>query len=98
MSDEDWGSGYVRTLGMLLDGRAMNEWAASGELVRDDALLCLFNAFWEPIDFLLPAVEGVSRWEVLVNTYHSTAVREDVPPCSHYRLEARSLVFMACPG
>jgi len=97
-TDEDWGSGYVRTLGMLLDGRAMTEWAASGELVRDEALLCLFNAFWEPIDFLLPSVEGVSHWEVLVNTYQSTAGHgAPVTPCSQYRLEARSLVLMASP-
>ncbi len=46
MSDQDWFTGYARCLGMLLDGQAMTAWAKSGELLRDDALLVLLNAYW----------------------------------------------------
>ena len=95
MSDEDWGSGYARTVGMLLDGRAMTEWSESGELVSDDALLCLFNAYWEPIDFSLPEVSNIDHWDVLIDTFRNpSAGPSAAPQCVTCRLQPRSLVVL----
>jgi glycogen operon protein len=96
MSDEDWFASYVRCLGMLLDGRAMTEWADTGELIRDDALLVLLNAYWEEIAFTLPAIGEAVKWHVLVDTASAgDGIRESFAPGIRYRLRGRSLALLS---
>jgi glycogen operon protein len=66
MTEEDWNKGFVRTLGMLLNGEAMDEYDEHGERITDDTFLVLFNAWDEAIDFTLP--DQGARWKVLLRT------------------------------
>ena len=53
MQDE-WNSGYVKTLTVFLNGEEIatpNKW---GEQVLDDSFLLMFNAHYEPLEFALP--------------------------------------------
>ncbi len=44
MNDEEWNSGFVRCLGMLLSGKAIDVRDEQGEPIVDDTFLVLFNA------------------------------------------------------
>ncbi len=39
MTDEEWGLGWVRCLGMLLNGETIGEVDQSGEPIKDDTFL-----------------------------------------------------------
>jgi glycogen operon protein len=95
MNDEEWNNSFVRCIGMLLNGQAMNEWGEQGRRIYDDALLLLVNAHYEPIQFTLP--EGVAgfQWEVLVDTAvtNETALAP-MAAGQRYSLQDRSLVLL----
>ena len=71
MNDDEWGTGFVRTLGMLLSGDTMDVYDEHGELIHDDTFLLLCNAFHEPVNFVLPGTADV-RWELIIDTNEET--------------------------
>src|SRR5438477_6033206 len=75
MSDEEWNSPFVRCLGMLISGDAVDLVDAQGEPVRDDTFLLLINAHHEPIPFLLPGEEHL-EWEQILETTNEDGFRK----------------------
>jgi len=63
MTDEDWGKGYVRCLGVRLDGHAIEEKDSKGKPLLDETFLMLLNAHHEPRPFTLPAHKRGVRWQ-----------------------------------
>jgi isoamylase len=66
MTPEEWNSGWVRCIGLLLNGRTLDDVNSFGELIRDDTFLMLFNPHHEPIRFYLP--RPGSAWELLLDS------------------------------
>jgi isoamylase len=66
MSDEDWDSGFAKSLGVTLDGDAITETDARGEPIRGETFLLVFNAHFEPLDFCMPESDG--RWLRVIDT------------------------------
>ena len=71
MTEEDWSHPFVRSLGFLLGGDAIATTDPYGNKVSGDTLLILMNAHHEPVQFVLPAIEWGSDWEILVDTANS---------------------------
>jgi len=67
MSDEEWGTHFVKTLGVLLYGDALDVRDWYGSPVTDDTFLMLLNASHEAIDFVLPN-HATKRWAVVLDT------------------------------
>ncbi len=67
MTNEEWNYSFVRCLGMLLSGDAIDVRDPFGEPIRDDTFLLLLNAHYEPVPFTLPGREEV-RWELVIDT------------------------------
>jgi glycogen operon protein len=68
MSDEDWESGFARSVAVFLNGDGIREPGPRGEHVRDDSFFLLFNGHHEPISFVIPDLGHVERWHVVVDT------------------------------
>jgi glycogen operon protein len=68
MTDEEWGTGWVKTLGVLLAGQALDDVDQFGDPIVDDTLLVLMNAHHEPIPFVVPSFIQCWGWERLVDT------------------------------
>jgi isoamylase len=68
MTDEDWHTGYAKSLGVFLNGDAITEPDARGQRVRDDSFLLLINAHSEDISFTMPGPEFGERWEFTLDT------------------------------
>jgi glycogen operon protein len=69
MSDEDWQSGFAKSLGVFLNGDAISSLDERGEPVTDDSFYVLFNAHHEPLSFRLPArAEWGERWRKVLDT------------------------------
>jgi glycogen operon protein len=76
MSDEEWNSPFVRCLGMVVSGDAVDLVNAHGEPVRDDTFLLLINAHHEPIPFVLPGEEHL-EWEQILDTTNEDGFLKD---------------------
>ncbi|MGA2880665.1 MAG: glycogen debranching protein GlgX [Bryobacteraceae bacterium] len=68
MSDEEWGLGWVRCLGMILNGETIGEVDESGEPIKDDTFLILLNCHHEAIKFFVPKPPGSEKWEIVIDT------------------------------
>ena len=71
MTEEDWTSGFVRCLGMMLSGDTMDVRDEFGEPIKDDTFLLLFNAHHEPVNFALAGKEDV-EWESYLDTRYES--------------------------
>jgi glycogen operon protein len=68
MGDTDWDTGYARSLGVFFNGQALPDVDRHGQPVRDDSFYLLFNAWDQPLDFVLPAAMGSRSWDVALDT------------------------------
>ena len=67
MTPEEWHSGWVRCIGLMLNGRTLDDVNGIGEPIRDDTFLILLNPHHESIQFHMPLHPG-RAWEVLVSS------------------------------
>jgi glycogen operon protein len=93
MTDESWNAGFVRCLGVRLEGNAIDEVDEHGHPIVGDTLLLLLNAHHDRIDFTLPPEGDDERWVRLVDTSDPRASGEPFEGEVRYPLEGRSLVL-----
>ncbi len=67
MTDDNWNAGFTLCLGMMLSGDTMDVRSEHGEPIHDDTYLVLFNAFHEPMTFVLAGKQDVN-WERILDT------------------------------
>jgi glycogen debranching enzyme GlgX len=67
MTDEDWTAGHERSLGVFLNGKAIQTHDDRGRAIIDDSFVLLFNAQAEPVDWTIPADYGTA-WLLVLDT------------------------------
>ncbi|MDD5198915.1 MAG: glycogen debranching protein GlgX [Terrimicrobiaceae bacterium] len=98
MSDDEWSNGFARSIGVLLNGQAMDVQDALGNPVTDDSFVLLFNAHHESVSFKLPRVKSSrAGWERILDTSHEAGFL--VPASRHHvsdeiPVAGRSLVVL----
>ncbi len=98
MTEEQWINGSVRSLGMLLNGLAMQETDERGEEIKDDVLLLLINGHDEQQCFKLPGDEQGPRWQVLLDTNTPDIDRDRGAAAGEiFELYPRTLVLLRQP-
>jgi isoamylase len=68
MTEEDWGSGFGRSIAVYLNGQGIPTRDNRGQRVVDDSFLLCFSAHDEPIDFRVPGSEYAPAWELALDT------------------------------
>jgi isoamylase len=68
MTEDDWQVSYARSLGVFLNGEAITAVGTHGQRVVDDSFYAVFNAYENPLDFVLPDGPYAERWAVEVDT------------------------------
>ena len=90
MRDEEWQDGNMKCFGMLIDGRAQQ-----GEIQKrsyNAAILIVFNAAANGVNFELPQCPGVATWARIIDTNRSVAEDEPFEPGAKYLITERSVV------
>ncbi|MBZ5605300.1 MAG: glycogen debranching protein GlgX [Acidobacteriia bacterium] len=64
MADEEWNAGWVRCIGMMLNGATIGDVDETGAPIRDQTFLLLLNCHHEHIDFVVPA----GPWSMVIDT------------------------------
>ncbi|MBV9103935.1 MAG: glycogen debranching protein GlgX [Candidatus Eremiobacteraeota bacterium] len=99
MTADSWHS-QTRTIGLLLGGDPGDKFVSLlGYPEIDDSFLFLLNANDEPVSFVLPQLEGLPEWELLLETAWPTerATRTSIPAGSSFAVPERSLVLLRAP-
>jgi glycogen operon protein len=97
MTDEDWDSGFAKSVSVFLNGEGIREPDLRGERIVDDSFFLLFNGHHEPIDFCLPDLGAGERWEVAIDTAAPMLVDADprtVKTGETVDVEARSVLVL----
>jgi isoamylase len=68
MKEENWGTGYAKSLGIFLNGDAIPSRDAQGKRVVDKSFYIFFNAYHESISFILPDPKWRERWRKIFST------------------------------
>ena len=97
MSDEDWGSGFGKSVAVYLNGLGVPDLDARGQRVTDDSFVLCFNAHHEPIEFTLPPGEFGRAWVPVVDTSILTPNGQESEPIAASNtvlVEARTMVVL----
>ena len=81
MTDREWHSPDLRTLGMYLDGDGIRHRGPRGEQLTDESYLLVLHAGAEDTTFALPGRPWASSWEVVVDTTYP----DGLPPAAASR-------------
>jgi isoamylase len=85
MSAQDWAASYARAVTMALSG------ATGDDTLRDDPFLLMLNAWWDPLEFVVPEPLRELRWVVEVDTSQPQNAGSAVAPIT---LQGRSLLLL----
>jgi glycogen operon protein len=73
MNGGDWSDPSALAIALYLDGADDPDRAANGTWLVDDDFLVLVNAWWEPLEFVLPATRPQARWQVEIDSWDPAA-------------------------
>src|SRR5262249_38701445 len=68
MTQQDWDSGFAKSLAVFLNGEAITEAGSRGERIHGASFYLVFNAHWEPLDFVLPERHWGAAWTAVLDT------------------------------
>jgi isoamylase len=90
MTGQDWSASFARAVTMAMSG-------ATGDPARpDDPFLLMLNAWWEPLEFIVPQSLRGPSWQVEVDTADPSAARA-IDAGSPVTLVGRSLMLLRSP-
>ena len=93
MTDVAWNAPFVRSLGVLMVGNAIDDIDERGRLVSGDTLLIVLNAHHESVPFVLPAVERGHEWTRVIDTIEARSPEARFGGGVKYLLQGRTVVL-----
>jgi glycogen operon protein len=96
MTETEWTAGWLRTLGVFLNGATIGDTDANGAPVFDESFLLLLNCHHESVPFAMPTIEGIGGFVTLVDTTRDRLVDDAEPlaPGATLDLHARSFALL----
>jgi isoamylase len=101
MTQADWSDGSALAVALYLDGSDDPDRAADGTLLLDDDFLVLVNAWWQPLDFVVPATRPQAAWHVEIDSYDAvspTGSGATARPGDRVTARPRSIVVLSDPS
>ena len=74
MTQSDWDDREALALGVYLDGSDAPDIGPDGKALLDDDFLVLVNAWWEPLEFVVPDCRPGLAWQAEIDTFEPAAV------------------------
>jgi isoamylase len=94
MTPEEWNQGWVRCIGLELNGRTLDDVNGVGEPISDETFLILLNPHHEAIKFYMPRKPG-SAWEIVLDSARLNGDgKRPIAPGEPYELIARSTALL----
>ncbi len=101
MTSENWADGSALAIMLYLDGSDAPDRAADGRYLVDDDFLVLVNAWWEPLDMVLPVTREQASWQAEIDTFDLSGPAGPGEPVlragDHRTLNPRSVCVLRSP-
>jgi isoamylase len=99
MTGADWSDKNALAIALYLDGSDDPDRAVDGTWLLDDDFFVLVNAWWEPLDFVLPATRKQAAWRTEIDTYDPAAPAAAGAHSAgdHVTVSPRSIVVLSDP-
>jgi glycogen operon protein len=101
MTAGDWSDPSALAIALYLDGYDDPDRAADGTLLLDDDFLVLVNAWWEPLEFVIPVTREQAAWNAEIDTYDlampGSSVAAPRGTGDHVTVSPRSIVVLSDP-
>jgi isoamylase len=94
MTDEAWNAGFVKSVGIFLNGRAIPSRSDRGERINGDSFYILFNAHYEAIDFRLPPGEWGTKYRREFETSNDESAAAEFSIDESVRVADRSITVL----
>lgn len=94
MTDDDWGAGFVKCLGIRLAGDVIDEVDEHGAPIVGDTLLFLLNAHHDTIIFTLPQHHPDQQWQQVLDTANAADDGKLFNGGQSYSIQGRSLALL----
>jgi glycogen operon protein len=96
MTEEDWDSGFGKSVAVYLNGEGIPGLDDHGQRVIDDSFVVCFNAHHELIEFTLPSTEFGAQWRIVVDTAHPANDHGEGPVAggATVQVQSRALVVL----
>ncbi len=91
LGEDSWHAGWMRTIGVMLNGKTLDTVRIDGTPIEDDTFLLLVNAHHEALRFKLPEAPGGGGWQKLLDTANIMEPFDEEQAKLTVRMEARSL-------
>jgi glycogen operon protein len=92
MSDEDWESGFGRSIVVFLNGEGIPDLDRRGGRVTDDSFLMCFNAHDDEIETTLPNGSYGSKWTVVLDTATGEVTEANGGPSDGREIDAGTVL------
>jgi isoamylase len=99
MTGADWSDNSALALAIYLDGSDEPDRAADGSPLLDDDFLVLVNAWWQPLDFTIPATRAQTTWQTAIDTYDPARppATASLRPGDQVTVDPRSIIVLRSP-
>ncbi|MBB5286614.1 glycogen operon protein [Rhabdobacter roseus] len=99
MPDEAWNHDYAKSLAVFLNGRGIRCVEPHGEKLTDDNFYIIFNAHYEPLDYVLPGRKYGDFWMKILDTSEACIDEkgQTFKPHDTIRVDSRSIVVLKYP-
>ncbi|WP_310589739.1 hypothetical protein [Dyadobacter psychrotolerans] len=96
MSDENWEHGFAKSLGVYLDGKGIKDVDYNSDRLVDDSFYIIFNAHFEPLDYILPVGNSAQTWRKTIDTSIGFVGLDwhEFKPGDAIQVQSRSLMVM----
>jgi glycogen operon protein len=95
MSDEDWDTGFGKSVAVYLNGNGIPDLDPRGQRVTDDSFVVCFNGHHGPIEFTLPPEEFGAAWVPVIDTAAQALTSDDpITAGASRKIAARSVTVL----
>lgn len=97
MSEEHWNNDFAKSLAIYFNGRGIHAVGSKGEIITDDSFYLIFNAHYEPLDFMLPAPKYGKHWKKILDTSAPDHEEETYGANETVTADSRSMIVLMHP-
>ncbi len=96
MTEEDWQSGFAKTLGIFLYGDGLRTTDPNNNPIIDDSFYMVFNGHFGAVDFKLPVEQFGKEWKKVLDT-SGTGTGTVFQPGEVVKVLERSFILLQAP-
>ena len=97
MTGSDWADKSSLAVAIYLDGSDDPDRAEDGTPLLDDDFLVLVNAWWQPLDFTVPATRAGLIWATCLDTYDPARPAAELRAGDRLTVGPRSIAVILGP-